>query len=396
MRAIDPQRVYQDAPGKREPYNWAIVALCGEYLRHQDGFCDPSFVEKALALQMTNFTANGQYVDPGAPMAYDGFPRCFLAAMIERGYDGAESAALSNLLDRAAWTSLLLQSPCGEWPTGGRSAQHQWNEAMQCMTYEIWARRKLREGDTAGARMFKRAAHLSLESIRRWVRPSGELWIVKNHFDPAARHGYERYSFHSQYNLLSASMMCAAWIFADENVPEGVCTEKTGGFEIELPEFHKVIANTGGLYVELDTAAVPEYNSTGLIRVHKTGDRSRWWGRLMAVRSTTERLPWELRGLTAIIGSRWPALVENKIARTEFTTGQNTTDHVQFKVRYVLNNQAIPAVTESYDLTPARVQVTAQAEGEVSRLKVQFPAIAFGRKAQQPKSRLVAQTPPCD
>ncbi len=35
---------------------------------------------------MKHFTANGQYMDPDVPMAYDQFPRCFLAAIIERGY----------------------------------------------------------------------------------------------------------------------------------------------------------------------------------------------------------------------------------------------------------------------------------------------------------------------
>ncbi len=218
LRAIDPQRVYQEVPEKRVPHNWAVVSLSGEYLRHQDGFSDLSFVEKSLALQMKYFTPNGQYVDPGAPMAYDQFPRCFLAAMIERGYRGAQYDTLTNLMDRAAWTSLLIQSPRGEWPTGGRSSGHQWNEAMQCMTYEIWALRTLREGDAPGAAIFKGAAHLALVSIRRWVRPSGELWIVKNRFDPAARHGFMSYSAHSQYNLLAASMLCAAWLFADESI----------------------------------------------------------------------------------------------------------------------------------------------------------------------------------
>ena len=67
-------------------------------------------------------------------MAYDHFPRHFLAAMLERGYKGKFQSELTELLERATWTSLLMQSPLGELPTGGRSAQHQWNEAMQCVT----------------------------------------------------------------------------------------------------------------------------------------------------------------------------------------------------------------------------------------------------------------------
>jgi hypothetical protein len=378
-----PENVYQDIPGKREPHNWAVVALAGEFLRQQDGFCDLSFDEKALGLQMKYFTANGQYLDPGAPMAYDGFPRCFLAAMIERGYQGAYFGALTNLLDRAAWTSLLIQSPCGEWPAGGRSAGHQWNEAMQCMTYEIWARRKQREGDAAGAQMFKRAAGLALESVSRWVRPSGELWIVKNYFDPAERHGFQGYSTHSQYNLLTASMLCAAWLFADDDIPEGVCPAQVGGFAFELPEFHKVFANAGGLYVELETAAAPEYNSTGLIRVHKSDvdplvgptDSSAINDGPAAV-----SIAWSE-------GVRWQSLAamgRKQIEQAEFSTEQNTVDHVRFKVRYVLNHQQVSAVTESYDLTPDHVQVTAQAEGDVTEVKAQFPAMAFdGASATQ-------------
>jgi hypothetical protein len=383
LRAIAPERVYQDIPGKREPHNWAVVALAGEFLRHQDGFCDLAFVEKSLALQMKFFTANGQYVDPGAPMAYDGFPRCFLCAMLERGYRGAYFDALTNLLDRAAWTSLLIQSPGGEWPAGGRSAEHQWNEAMQCMTDEIWARRKQREGDPAGAQMFKRAAHLALESVRRWVRPSGELWIVKNHFDPSARHGFMSYSAHSQYNLLAASMLCAAWMFADETIPEGVCPAQTGGFALELPEFHKVIANAGGLYLELDTAATPEYNGTGLIRIQKTGvDPLVGPSDTSAINDGPAAV-----GIAWRDGDRWQSLAglgQKQIARTKFFTGENTAGHVRFKVKYLLKSQAIDAVTESYDLTPERVQVTAEADGKIAELKVQFPAMAFdGSSAAQ-------------
>jgi hypothetical protein len=383
LRAIVPERVYQDLPSRHEPHNWAVVALAGEFLRQQDGFSDLSFVDKALALQMKHFTANGQYMDPDVPMAYDQFPRCFLATMIERGYSGEYSGALSNLMDRAAWASLLIQSPRGEWPTGGRSAQHQWNEAMQCMTYEIWARRKQREGDAAGAQMFKRAAHLALESVRTWVRPSGELWIVKNRFDPAARHGFQTYSTHSQYNLLAASMMCAAWLFADEDIPEGACPAQAGGFAFELPEFHKVFANAGGLYVELDTAAAPEYNSTGLIRIHKTGVDPLVGptdGGAINDGAAAVGVAWRE-------GDRWQSLAglgQKQIERAEFSTGQNTADHVRFKIRYVLSHSAVASVTESYDLTPDRVQVTAEVEGDVPEVKVHFPVIAFdGAAASQ-------------
>jgi len=378
LRSIDPEKIYQDIPRKRPPHNWAVVALSGEFLRQQDGLGDPAYVDTALALQMKYFTDNGQYMDPNNPMAYDGFPRCFLAVMIERGYHGDYAAPLLNFMERGAWTSMLIQSPIGEWPTGGRSSEHQWNEAMQCQTYEVWARRKQREGDTEGAKMFKRAAHLALQSVQRWVRPSGELWIVKNHFDPSERHGFMGYSSHSQYNLLAASMLSTAWLFAEESIPEGACPAESGGFALYLPEFHKVFANAGGMYLELDTTAAPEYNSTGLIRVHKTGVDP-----LIGPTDTSVKKDGQVAvGLAWRSGDRWQSLAQlttNEIKNVEFSTKEekNAPDHVRFQVRYILGRSEMQSISESYDLTPDRVEVTARIDGQSDELQVRYPAFAF-------------------
>jgi hypothetical protein len=312
-------------------------------------------------------------------MAYDHFPRHFLAAILERGYAGTYGAELTTLIDRAAWTSLLMQSPRGELPTGGRSAQHQWNEAEQCVTYEIWARRKQREGDLAAAKSFKRAAHLALQSIERWVRPSGELWIVKNRFDPALRHGFQSYSSHSQYNLLAASMLSTAWLFADEGIAESAAPADVGGFAFELPEFHKVFANAGGLYVEIDTSADPEYNSTGLIRVHKTGVES-----LVGPSDSSPIAEGALAtGIAWRQGGEWKSLAslnKKEIKNLIFSAPAAQPDHVRFKIRYELAGTNATAVIENYDLTPTRVRISSEVEGPVTEIKVRFPALAFNGK----------------
>jgi hypothetical protein len=375
---IVPEKSYRDVLTSKHPtvHNWNIVALSGEYLRHKNGFTDLDFVERHLKQQLPNFTATGQYLDPNMPMAYDHFPRHFLAALLDRGYDGEYHSILEELLDRAAWTSLLIQSPRGELPTGGRSAQHQWNEAMQCVTYEVWAKRKAAQGDLVAARAFKRAAHLALQSVARWVRPSGELWIVKNHFDPAVRHGFEGYSSHSQYNLLAASMLATAWLLADDAIAEGACPADIGGFAIQLPEFHKIFANAGGLYLELDTGADPHYNSTGLIRVHKQG--------LESLVGPSDSSPIEKGPLAIGIawreGDRWqplaglgkPDLKSASLRVIEATPGQ-----VRFSVRYTVQRPGVRTVIESYDLTPEQVRVTAEIEGSASQLQVRFPAFVF-------------------
>ena len=48
--------------------------------------------------------------------------------ILQRGFVPPNATVYQNLLHRAALTSLLLQSPAGEMPTGSRSSQHQWNE----------------------------------------------------------------------------------------------------------------------------------------------------------------------------------------------------------------------------------------------------------------------------
>lgn len=385
LRTIDPYRAYRDVltETRRTVHNWNVVAIAGEFLRHQHGFTDLSFVERHLEVQLQHFTAEGLYRDPNVPMAYDHFPRHFLAAMLERGYDGKHEAVLNELLERSAWTSLLIQSPWGELPTGGRSAQHQWNEAMQCVTYEIWAKRKWREGDKVAAQAFKRAAHLALQSVKRWVRPSGELWIVKNCFDPALRHGFEGYSFHSQYNLLAASMLATAWLFADEQIPEGTCPADVGGFVVHLPDFHKVIANASGLYVEIDTAADPNYNSTGLLRVHKAGvDPLVGPSDGAAIKDEPLAI-----GIAWQEGDRWQPLAglgQGQIARVALTVHEQTPKRVAFTVRYEVNRPTARAVAETYELTPEQVRVTVEVDGAVDRVLVRFPALAFdGQRASQ-------------
>lgn len=42
---------------------------------------------------------------------------------------------------------------------------------------------------------------------------------------------------------------------ADDSIPESASPADVGGFAIALPEFHKVFANSGGHYVEIEGGA---------------------------------------------------------------------------------------------------------------------------------------------
>ncbi len=284
---LDPERSYRDILRyKKTPdriHNWNLVAASGEYLRTRAGFADGAFVREYIPVQATRFTEHGMYVDPHNPMAYDVFSRYHVAIMLAHGYDGVGARELRRAHLRGGWTALFLQSPVGEVPCGGRSAHHQWNEAAQTATFEILASEFWKRGDRLAARAFKRGARLGLTSLKRWVRPTGEFWIVKNRAEPWKRWGFEGYSYHSQYNLLAASMLAVAYLVADDSVPEGVAPADLGGYvltledgrrtDFEAPGFHKTVARAGRLYVFVEHAGNHGYNPTGVLRLHGPGLR---------------------------------------------------------------------------------------------------------------------------
>ncbi len=162
IRGFNPYKTYRSSIGQG---NWNVVSLSGEALFFQQGLrSNLDFVQESLAGQGASFSSPyGLYLE--GPMAYDHFPRLWAADMIAHGYAGQYAAQLREVLRRGALTSLFMQSPEGELPAGGRSAHHQWNEAEQCVTYEIYAEQALKAGDPELASVFKRAAHLALRSM---------------------------------------------------------------------------------------------------------------------------------------------------------------------------------------------------------------------------------------
>ena len=277
FRQIVPEEHYRDTTAGA---NWNIVNVAGEALRRKDGLVDPAraaaqqqYLDAMLQKQQRRFTKFGMYEDPNAPLSYDAFPRLWLEDVTADGaYNGPARAAVEQFLVTGGFSSLLLMSPSGEWPSGGRSAHHQWNEAENAVIGEINAARWKAAGrdDIAGA--YKRLARMGLKSMLRWQRPSGEMWIVKNFADPKARLGYEGYSFHSQYNLLPMAMLCIAYLRADDAIEERPLPAEYGSYVFDVREtFHQVIAASGGYYVQINTAADPHYNATGLQRVHRRG-----------------------------------------------------------------------------------------------------------------------------
>jgi hypothetical protein len=270
LAAMNPAKTYAAYGGTNN--NWTLVNVGGEYLRALHGLTDTAYVALALSRQRPHMTELGMYLEHGAPFAYDAFSRYYLTGMLRRGY---EDAFYRDACWKGAWTSLLIQSPFGELPTGYRSSQHIWNEAELAKVYEIYAAEYAQAGRLAEAGAFKRGARLALASVKEWIRPDGSGYIVKNRYPVAERFGYEAYSVHVNYNLLACSMLCAAWLYADEAVAERPSPADVGGFVVCIPDFHMVVANAGGSYVQYMTKGNGSYNPTGLIRVHLRGGHPR-------------------------------------------------------------------------------------------------------------------------
>lgn len=383
LRSLVPEKAYRDTGGGG---NWNLVNVSGECLRRQDGLVAPdqdaaqaAYLERCLERQTRHFTTFGMYQDPNAPLAYDAFPRLWLEDMLaDDAYHGAHHTRLQEFLTLGSLSTLLLLSPSGEWACGGRSAHHQWNEAEVAVISEVNARRWMGMGrpDVAGA--FKRAAHLALTSMRRWQRPSGELWIVKNHADPSLRFGYESYSFHSQYNLLAVAMLAMAYQHADDRIQETPTPAERGGYVFDLRDtFHKICASAGGTYVLIDTGADPHYNSTGLLRVHKAGvalspysdnpASHRAYGPPGAKTTIgmSPGLQWQ-----STLGDTWQSLADFPNAlyadkahpmltrNADLNVMEEMPERVRFAVRYNLEGGAVESVREAYTISAEGVEVT--------------------------------------
>ena len=189
--------------------NWGLVGTLDMLRTDLIGrFGNSSWWRAELDFQLggagipTWFTPNGLYQDHSGsgglnPLPYDTFPVSgYLTVMLREGYNGTWAPLLKEITRRGAWTHMLMQSPWGEIPTGGRSSQHTWNEAVSALAYEVFATDAAAAGDGAAACMFQRAARLSLQSVMRWQTLDAEgrlsfLHIVKNRFDPSLRWGYE-------------------------------------------------------------------------------------------------------------------------------------------------------------------------------------------------------------
>ena len=399
LSSYDPYKIYAVPPGGGNwdgGENWNVISSSGEGLFHQLGIRENiDWVEVSIAAQGYRFSSPwGLYME--GPMVYDLFPRMWVADLLATGFKCRGTDKLAEMIRRGVITSLFIQSPTGELPCGGRSAHHQWNEAQECTSFEIAAAQAAAGGDKVLAGSYKRAAHLALNSTKRWVRPSGEFWVLKNRNDPAARHGYEWYTSHSQYNLLASAMLAIGYEYAEstEAIKEQPAPADVGGYVIMLEApFNKVIANAGGMYVEIDYNADLLFNPTGLLRIHRMGCNPQL-GPSDGLSADAEYALPDGPRTTAAVGvawrdssGNWRSLAENgylhgkpagRSTPIEFKLSDVTESpqRVTFSLTYNGNFDGPEKIVERYVLTPDNVEVTAELVGYNGPTRYLWPVLA--------------------
>jgi hypothetical protein len=247
--------------------------------------------------------------------------------------------------------------------------------------------------------------------MKRWQRPTGEMWIVKNYADPSRRFGFEGYSFNSQYNLLPMAMLAIAYLRADDSIAEYPAPAESAAYVFDLREtFHHVAAAAGGYYALIDTAADPHYGSTGLQRVHRAGvalsplsdtpgpksaygpadEKPRfalapgieWKDSQAGPWRSLAQFPVHHIETRARKGSANPPKNESlpaHVAAVDLKITGQSSDRVAFTLNYQLQGDDARPVEETYALSAAGVEGTAHIAGDTPPVacRVVFPALIF-------------------
>ena len=252
-------------------HNWACFSAVSEFMRQYIGLADTSeFVDIQIPTQLQWMDENGMYRDPNDPMVYDLVPRGLLALLMHFGYSGKYREEIDGRLRKAGLLTLQMQSVSGEIPYGGRSNQFPHNEAHLAVVCEYEACRYAAEGNTDTARQFKLAVDKALDSIENWLSRK-PIRHIKNRFPTETGYGCEDYAYFDKYMITTASFLYAACLICDETIPCAETERETVYTAVTSEHFHKLFMRAGDYFAEIDTAADPHYDCSGIGRLHKKG-----------------------------------------------------------------------------------------------------------------------------
>ena len=275
IAAVDPVSCYHcisPVPPERIG-NWAAFNAASEQIRNAMGLAETAlYIDNQVASQMFSFEENGMYRDPHEPMVYDTVTRLQLANVLYFGYEGQYKEQLIKNLRKAAKLTLSMQSVTGELAFGGRSNQFLHNEAHIAAIFEYEAHLCKQDGDLESAGVYKAAANLALSSIRNWLEKN-PCHHIKNYYPIYSMTGCEKYAYYDKYMVTTASMLYNAYLFADDTIVPTVCpAESKQNYTFQTgPWFHKLFCKQDEYFAELEYEANPQYDASGIGRIHRRG-----------------------------------------------------------------------------------------------------------------------------
>ena len=252
--------------------NWAAFNALSEQVRVFAGLAHTEdYIENAVASQLFSFDENGMYRDPNEPMVYDLVTRVQLSALLFFGYRGKHRQRLDGLLEKGGMLTLLMQSTTGEIPFGGRSNQFLHNETFYAALCEFYADFFKKRGNMKKAGQFKRAARIAVESILPWLQAE-PIRHIKNFYPTDSMYGCEGYAYYDKYMVTAGSWLYLAYALADDTIPEVAAPVESENYICETaPHFHLTMLKFGDYFAQLDNAAGPKYDASGIGRVQKKG-----------------------------------------------------------------------------------------------------------------------------
>ena len=278
LATIEPTKCYDKFATypTQDIRNWALFSGVSEYFRQMIGLCDSTeFIDLQLASQLQFMDENSMYMDHKGtdvhqPIMYDIVPRGLFSLLLHFGYRGVHDEAIDAHLRRAGLRMLDMQSVSGEMAYGGRSNQFLHNEAWCAAIFEFEANRYAREGDLVMAARFKAAVVRAIGNTVAWL-DKDPIYHIKNRFPTESRYGCEKYAYFDKYMITAASNLHAAYLMCDESIPVGdVGVQPPAAWQTSA-HFHKLFLRRGDYFAEYDTNADPQYDASGLGRIHRRG-----------------------------------------------------------------------------------------------------------------------------
>lgn len=248
----------------RPPSNWAMVWLCGEWLRLRAGLSPTpaATFDDWLGAYFTGplLVEQGLYQEPGHPNSYDLFTRLHLAEVLAEGYVGRWLPAMERLMDTGLARSLAVQLSDGSLASAHRSTGQTWTLGAQ-VAYFTLAERFWQGRDPARAEAARAATLRAFSAFCRWQRFGGPYSPVENRLPPAWRVGYEPYTADGHYGNLALGFLAGAVVRGFRG--EGALSGRAAGAHLEWDPTRRALCHAGVYSAQFNAWPAEHYDGFG-------------------------------------------------------------------------------------------------------------------------------------